>query len=191
MHVMTTPLANGAPAEPSEPRTPDNNVRRLVGLPGPTYRLLERLAVTRGLSMSDTLYFALRDELHRQEEGDAWDYCPPDFSIKATVFDDGMQVLFWNAWLSGVVLTGEEACRLAEGLHQAVEGTLPADFSVTGKRGEETRTVTLSRGPAHVTIHCGGLKYTMVRPVAIDVAAALDSASVGSGPLPTHEALAA
>ena len=89
------------------------------------------------------------------------------------------------------MLTGKDACRLAEAIYQATEGPIPSDFGVTGKQGERSRTVTLSRGPSHVTIHCDGLKYAMVRPVASDVAAALESASVGSGQLPTHKALAA
>ena len=173
-------FTHGAPPELSTTRTPINHARHLVALPDPTYRLLERISVLRGVPKSDAMYEALRDTLRKQEECESWAYAPPPFSIKPTHIDAWIGVLLWNPWLPTVVLSGSEACRLAEVLYEAVEGTERLNFELVSGRGNHR--IVVSRGAAHVALHIDGQKYAMVRPVAKDVAAALESASVGSSP---------
>jgi hypothetical protein len=174
-------LAHAAPHEPSEHWTLANKQRRLVSLAAPAYALLNRLAVIRGTSMSDTLYIALRDDLHRQENGEGWAYIPPPFSIVPAYFETWCGVKLWNPFLPTVMLTASEACSLATGIHKVVESDSPVHFELIS--GYEAHHVSLSRGPTHVILLIDGERFNMPRPIALDVAAALESASVHAGPI--------
>lgn len=154
--------------------------RKLMSLPHPTHNLISRVAGLRDLSMSDALYVVFREELRRQEDGDAWAFAPSPFSIKPTYEEDACRVLIWNPWLPTLKLNRREASDLAEAIHTAVEGTTP-DFDLVTER--DGCRVTITRGGHHVSLHVDGKSYPMVRPLASDVADAIISASVHAGPL--------
>ena len=155
--------------------------RKLLCVPSPTHRLLKRVASIRGESMSDTLYTVLRDELQRQEGGDTWAFVPPPFSIKSTYLEHECAVLCWHPMFGGVILTKAEAVQLADALQRAVDGDAKPTLAMTTTHGD--KAISLSRGGRHFKIHVGDQSATVTRPVAIDVVAALDSASVHAGPL--------
>lgn len=170
---------HGADATPSTPPTR----RKLLGVPHPTHKLLSRVAMLRGESMSITLYSVLRDELRRQEDGEGWVFVPSPFSIKPTYFDTECAVLFWNPFLPTLTLTGPEAVCFAEALEAASNGVTQPDFEIVSARGGHR--ITLQRGGYHVAIHVDEHRCSIILPVAADLAVALDSASVHAGPLQT------
>ena len=161
----------GKPAKPG---------RKLMSLPLPTHNLISRVAIMRGMSMSDALYVVFREELRRQEEGDAWALAPSPFSIKPTYEEGHCRVLVWNPFLPHLKLNRREASDLAEAIHTAVSGETPGFRIVTEC---DSRRVSISRGGFHSSLHVDDDSYPMPRPVATDVADALISASVHAGPL--------
>lgn len=152
--------------------------RKPINLPLPTHNLISRVAIMRGMSMSDALYVVFREELRRQEDGDAWALAPSPFSIKPT-YEEECRVLVWNPFLPHLKLNRREASDLAEAIHTAVAGETP-DFRMVTER--DSRRVTISRGGYHVSLCVDGESFAMIRPVATDVADALISASVHAGP---------
>lgn len=157
--------------------------RKLLCVQSSTHRLLQRVASIRGESMSDTLYLVLRDELQRQEGGDTWAFVPPPFSIKPTYLEHECAVLFWHPMFGGVVLTKAEAVQLADALQRAVDSDVKPTLAMITTHS--AKALSLSRGGRHFKIHVDDQSATVTRPVAIDVVAALDSASVHAGPLST------
>lgn len=160
--------------------------RKILGLPLPAYRLIQRLAVLKGVTMSEAAYTAFRDDLHRLEDGETWERVPAPFSIKPTYFADQAMVLVWNPYFTPLTLTGKEACSLAGAIIDACESPTPLTFKLTTERGEHR--VRLSRGGSHVSLHVDDESFAMPLIIAIDVAKAIDSASVNAGPIPRREA---
>lgn len=157
--------------------------RTLVSLPLPTHNLIKRVAALRGQAMSDTLYEVFRDELQRQEGADTWAFVPPPFSIKPTYLENECAVLLWHPLFDGVVLTKAEAVQVADAIQNAANDKAKPTLALTTLHG--SKSIHLSRGGYHIKVHVDDQSATMTRPVALDVVAALDSASVHAGPIST------
>lgn len=155
--------------------------RKLMSLPLPTHKLVSRVAALRGVAMSDVVYAVFRDELRRQESGDAWALAPEPFSIKPTYEDGECLVLVWNPLLPTLKLNRREASDIAVAIHSAVEGTPIGPKVMTAIGGHR---VAVTRGGQHISLCVDYERFSMVRPVAADVADALISASVHAGPIP-------
>ena len=167
---------------PAPPRPSYKHSRKLMSLPAPTHRLIGRVALLRGMTMSDALYAVFRDELRRQDGGDARAFVPSPFSVKPIYLETECAVLLWNPFLPDVLLTGREACSLADALRAASDGTPQADFKLTTK--VNGRQIKLSWGGSHVSLHVDDDSFPMVRLVAADVALALEAASAETGSIP-------
>lgn len=162
--------------------------RKMMGLPLPTHKLISRVAALRGQSMSDALYVVFREELLRQETGDAWALAPSPFSIKPTYTDRGCEVLLWHPAIPTVTLNRKEASKLAEAIHRAAEANAATDGPISSfklKAEAQGFNVKVTRGGRCIHLSVNGDNANMIAPTAIDVADALISASVDAGPIPT------
>lgn len=155
--------------------------RKMMCLPLPTYKLVNRIAALRGQTLSDALYTVFREELYRVEDGEAWALAPAPFSIKPTYTDTGCGVLFWHPAVDTLILNRREATDIAEAIRATVDGSKSAFILRTASRD---RNVKVSHGGRYVAISINGDTVTMIFPTAIDVADALISASVHAGPIP-------
>lgn len=147
----------------------------------PTHKLISRVAASRGLTLSDTVYAVFRDELRLQEDGNAWQLAPEPFVVRPTYEEGECLVLLWHPFLPTVKLARREATALADALRVAADGDTP-EFELVSDTGK--KLITLSRGGRHIGLHVDTDHVAMVRPVASDVADALISASVHAGPIP-------
>lgn len=141
-----------------------------------SYRMLDFLSVMRGEPKGLLLYRLLRAELQVYQEETAWSPAPPPFIIKPTFAKVGNAVLLYNPFIDAAVLTGKEAVALADAITDALEGRPVAAFQlITTEHGH---TIRLKPAGRRVHLIINDTNFPMALPVAGDVAAALDSASV-------------
>lgn len=161
--------------------------RKMMCLPLPTHKLVSRVAALRGQSMSETLYVVFREELRRQETGDAWAFAPAPFTIKPVYTEMGCEVLLSHPFIPSLILNRKEASDLAEAIHAAAEAVrTSASRRVFGfhlNPEASGHDVKVSRGGRSVLLTVNGNNASMIPASAIDVADALISASVHAGPI--------
>ena len=141
-----------------------------------SYRMLDFLSGMRGEPKGLLLYRLLREELKVYQEETAWNPAPPPFVIKPTFAKVGNAVLLYNPFIDAAVLTGKEAVALADAITDALEGRPVAAFAII--TAEHGHTIRLRPAGRRIHLIINDTDFPMVLPVAQDVAAALDSASV-------------
>lgn len=155
--------------------------RKMLCLPLPTHKLVSRVAALRGQSLGEALYVVFREELRRQEDGDAWALAPEPFTIKPTYTANGCEVLISHPMIPTLILTSEEAADFAQAILSAASGIHPRFRMKTETGGH---VVKVARGGRCVMLTVDGDSAPMIAPTATDVADALISASGHAGPLP-------
>ncbi|WP_374321779.1 hypothetical protein [Brevundimonas sp.] len=141
-----------------------------------THQMIDFLSVMRGEPKGLLLYRLLRDELKVYQEETAWSPAPPPFVIKPTFAKVGNAVLLYNPFITAAVLTGKEAVALADAITASLEGRSISAFQiVTAEHGHSIRLKPAGR---RIHLIVNDTDFPMALPVAQDVAAALDSASV-------------
>ena len=142
-----------------------------------SYRMLDFLSVMRSEPKGLLLYRLLRDELKVYQEETAWSPAPPPFVIKPTYgLKVGPGVLLYNPLITPAVLTGKEAVALADAITQSLEGRSVSTFQIVTE--EHGHTIRLKPAGRRIHLIINDTDFPMALPVARDVAAALDSASV-------------
>lgn len=141
-----------------------------------SYRMLDFLSVMRSEPKGLLLYRLLREELKVYQEETAWNPAPPPFVIKPTFAKVGNAVLLYNPFTDAAVLTGEEAVALADAITVSLEGRSVAAFQIV--TAEHGHTIRLKPAGRRMHLIINDTDFPMALPVAQDVAAALDSASV-------------
>ena len=172
---MTVTPGADAPAQPVQLQ---KYPRKSVSLPEPTHRILEHVAVHRGLTMTGMIYLLARQELATQENAASWSKIPSPFVVRPTHTSEGVLVDLWTPFHARpALMTRSETTRLADALTAYADGG-PAglDFR-TQYRGQR---VHLKRGSHHISIFIDGDSYAVTRETAREVAIALDNASVGA-----------
>lgn len=142
-----------------------------------SYRMLDFLSVMRSEPKGLLLYRLLRDELKVYQEETAWSPAPPPFVIKPTYgLKVGPGVLLYNPFITPAVLTGKEAVGLADAITTSLEGGSISTFQIV--TAEHGHTIRLKPAGRRIHLIVNDTDFPMALPVAQDVAAALDSASV-------------
>jgi len=141
-----------------------------------SYRMLDFLSGMRGEPKGLLLYRMLRKELGAYQEETAWNPAPPPFVIKPTFAKVGNAVLLYNPFIDAAVLTGKEAVALADAITDALEGRPVAAFEII--TAEHGHTIRLKPAGRRIHLIVNETDFPMALPVAQDVTAALDSASV-------------
>lgn len=141
-----------------------------------SYRMLDFLSVMRGEPKGILFYRLLREGLKVYQEETAWSPAPPPFVIKPTFATVGSAVLLYNPFIDAAVLTGKEAVALADAITDALEGRPATAFQII--TAEHGHTIRLKPAGRRIHLIINDTDFPMALPVARDVAAALDSASV-------------
>ncbi|WP_419756452.1 hypothetical protein [Brevundimonas sp.] len=142
-----------------------------------SYRMLDFLSSMRGEPKGLMLYRLLREQLAVYQEETAWSPAPPPFVIKPTFgLKVGNAVLLYNPFIDAAVLTGKEAVALADAITQSLEGRSVSTFQIVTE--EHGHTIRLKPAGRRIHLIINATDFPMALPVARDVAAALDSASV-------------
>ena len=142
-----------------------------------SYRMLDFLSGMRGEPKGLLLYRLLRAELKVYQEETAWSPAPPPFVIRPTHgLKVGPGVLLFNPHLTPAVLTGKEAVALADAITASLEGRSISTFQIVA--AEHGHTIRLKPAGRRIHLIVNDTDFPMALPVAQDVAAALDSASV-------------
>ena len=149
-------------------------VRRIVGIPTASYALLRRLADLRGVAMTTAIHDALRDATISCTGESS--LTPPPFAVNAVRIEDDHCVSVAHPLFPAIVLRQREAELLASTLLAAGESAPGAHCEFRPARGSTDVRVLQSGRCVYLTVN--GCPIALTRPIAVDLAQAIDVARV-------------
>jgi hypothetical protein len=146
--------------------------RRTINIASASHDLLRRLADVQRVPMTTVLHSALRAEMERCAGAEA--LAPDPFDVGPVSIDGGFGVRLIHPHLCDVFLTQREAQALALTLKAAGRHTAGARCDFRSAR--EGTTIRVVQGGRCVHLHVDTRSTPLVRPLAIDLAVALEAA---------------